>query len=97
MIPMELHQRDVRWALGKDSSPEGDGHGTGFLGQQAWPQAERVQGTLEQSSHILSLDVGWCSMDQGVGLNDLCRSLRSQGSLGLCSDTNLLFITQKTY
>jgi len=37
MIPIELHQRRVRWALRKDSSPEGGGHGTGFLGQQVWP------------------------------------------------------------
>lgn len=29
----------IGWILGKGSSPEGDGHGTGSLGQCSWPKA----------------------------------------------------------
>ena len=34
--------------LGKDSAPEGSGHGTGCPGKRAWPRAARFQGVFGQ-------------------------------------------------
>jgi len=40
---VELCQGRGSWELGKESAPEGGGHGTGCPGQRARPQAIRVQ------------------------------------------------------
>lgn len=38
--------------LGKGSSPESGGQGTGSTGQWSWPQADRVQGVWTALSEI---------------------------------------------
>jgi len=38
--------------LGKDTSPEDSGHGTGSTGLRSWPQAAKVQGAFGWHSNI---------------------------------------------
>jgi len=47
---MELCQERGNWQLGKESAPEGGGHGMGCPGQWAQPQADGVQGAFGQCS-----------------------------------------------
>jgi len=63
------------WVLGKGSSPEGSGHGTGCPGQWSWPEAARVQGALGQGSQTQGLNFGWFCVEAKAELGDLCGSL----------------------
>lgn len=49
---LSFGQGGVRWMLGKGSSPEGSGHGTGCPGQWSWSQAAEIQGAFGQCSQI---------------------------------------------
>ena len=64
--------------LGKGSSPENGGHGTGFPGHWAQSQATRVQEAFGQCSQTSGWNLGWSSVEPGVGLND------PSGSLSIC-------------
>lgn len=72
---MELHQGRARWGLGKGSSPQGGGHGTGSPENWIWPQAGGVQEVFGQHPQKCGLDFEWPCVDPGVGLQDSCGSL----------------------
>jgi len=58
----------------RDSSAAGDGHGTVSPGQWSWSWAAGVQGVFGQCFQTYSLQFRWSSVEQNVGLNDLCGS-----------------------
>jgi len=78
---MEMHQGRVRWRLGKGSSPENSGHGTGCPGQWSRPQGIGVQRVFGQHSQTYYLIFGWPCVEPRVGLNDPCGSLPTWDTL----------------
>lgn len=69
------------WVLGKGSSPEGGGHGTGSPGQWSHPQAAGDQEAFVQCSQTKSLDFGWFCREAGAELSDPEAFISSQDIL----------------
>ena len=65
-----LYQERVGWGLGKGSSPEGGGHGTGYPGQ--WAQHQDSPHLDNALKH--GLNFGWSYVEPGVGFNDCSNS-----------------------